>query len=760
MRWMLRHPRLALALLALLILLPGPVLLQINLDNAPETYVPEDAPAVLLENELRETFPQDEVLVALFEGEQVFEADFLTRLNALTEALEGDDRVERVLGLTSTDHIRATHDGFAVEPLVDAGDLKRLDASGWRERALGDTFAPGLIVSETGDATALVVRPHVLEDSLQRLELERLLRHSIADHGLEGELTAVAGHVALDVAQLRAMIGDLALLVPGTMGIGLLLLWWLFRRWLVVGLAAATISAVTGSALALLVLTGKPFTLVTAIMPPLLTALTVAMMMHFFNAVLHAAQRGCHGRARVEAALQAVARPTLFMALTTAAGLASLSVSPIRPIETFGQVSAVGVLLAAVCVLVLLPTLLAHYDRGPWTGQRRGMRQLDRALRFSAHLAMRRAGWVVAAAVLLFALAIPQIRHVEVETDLYAFFDEKHEIIQATRQVESHLAGVMAMEVVFDGPDWDSLTAPERLQAIHAVQDWADSRPEVDHSLSLPDLVAEMHWAFNEEDPDYRTLPDSEPLIAQYLFIYDGQDLWDVVDRDFSRSRLLLNLNVTGAAELNALMADLREHLRAEPPADLKWDIAGMGRLFADQERLLIQGQLHSLLVVVALLSVLMLLMWRSVPVAALSIIPNVAPVAMIFAMMGVLGIWLDMATAMIASVAIGIAVDDTIHILHDYLRRRRAGSPVTWALARTFRRTGRAVTATTLVLVGQFLLLTLSDFHPTAAFGWLTAFGLVVALVFDLLVLPAMFVVWDRLRMAWFRARLTQAQN
>lgn len=747
MRAMLGHPRIALALLAFLVLLPGPVLMQMNLDNAPEVHFPAGAPAVLLDSELRETFPQDQVLVALFEGKQLFEIDFLTRLGALAEALERNDRIERVLGLTSTDHIHATPDGFAVERLVDINNLERMTAPGWRERVVGDTFAPGLIVSESGDATALVVRPDVLEDSLQRLELEQLLRRTIVEHGLEEELTAVAGHVALDVAQLRAMIDDMAVLVPGTMGIGLLLLWWLFRRWLVVGLAAATISAVVGSTLALLVLTGNPFTLITAIVPPLLTALTVAMMMHFFNAVLQAAQRGYEGKARVEAALSAVARPTLFMALTTAAGLASLSVSPIRSIETFGQISAFGVLVAAMCVLVLLPAILVRYDHGPWARQRRGMRHLDSLLRLSAHLAVRRAGWVVVAAVLLFALAIPQIRHVEVETDLYAFFDESHEINRATRQVESHLSGVMAMEVIFDGLDWDSLMVPERLKAIASVQQWLDDRPEVDYSLSLPDLVAEMHWAFNDEDPDYRTVPDSEPLIAQYLFIYDGQDLWDVVDRDFTRSRLLLNLNVTGASELNTLIGELRDHLRTESPTDLEWDIAGMGRLFADQERLLIQGQIHSLVVVVGLLLALMLLMWRSVPVAAASMVPNLIPIVFIFSLMGLLGIWLDMATAMIASVAIGIAVDDTIHILHGYLRRRRAGSPVAWAVARSLRQSGRAVTATTIVLVAQFLLVSLSDFQPTSNFGWLTAFGLIVALIYDLLVLPALLVLGERFR-------------
>ncbi|WP_019571972.1 RND family transporter [Thioalkalivibrio sp. ALMg3] len=749
MRWLRGHPLLALGILALLILLPGPVLLQVNLDNAPESYFPEDAPAVTFDRELRERFPQDQVLVGLFTGSDLFEADFLERIDALARDMEADPAVERVLSVTTLDHIRATADGFTVDRLVDGRALDERSPEQWRERVLRDRFAPGLVAGTGGEALAVIVRPHALDNSLQRLQLERLLRDRIGAHDLEDELAAIAGHIALDVAQLRAMVKDLAFLVPGTMTVSLLLLWWLFRRPLVVVLSAATISAVTGPAIALLILLDRPFTLISAILPPLLTALTVAMLMHFFNAMLHAAQRGHQGRARVEAALAAVARPTWFMALTTAAGLASLQVSSIRPIETFGLIGAFGVLVAAAVVLLLLPAIMGRWDHGDWLTPKRGLLLLDRVTALAAHLAIRRAGWVLLATAILLALAIPQIRHVEVETDLYAFFDDNHSITQATRAVESELSGVMALEVVFDGPDWDSLQDPERLQAIQRVQHWLDQRPEVDYSLSLPDLVAEMHWAFNEEDPAYRRIPDDPNLVAQYLFIYDGRDLFDAVDRDFERSRILLNLNAHGARSINALMDDLRGYLEANPPADLEWDMAGMARLFADQERLLIQGQLHSLYAVAAMITLLMLLMWRSVPLTLLSMIPNLAPVAMIFALMGLLGIWLDMATAMIASVAIGIAVDDTIHILHNYRRRRGRGSPVAWALARSFRRSGRAITATTIVLVAQFLLLALSDFQPTAAFGWLTAFGLIAALLFDLLVLPAMLVVAHRLSRA-----------
>ena len=744
--WMLDRPRFALALLVLLLLAPGPILIQMELDNAPEVYFPRDAPAVLFDQSVRERFPQEQVIVALFEGDDLFQSAFLQTFHAIAQAMEAETLVERVLAVTTADHIRATPDGFAVEPLVDPRDLTALPPEQWRERILGDRFAPGLLAARDGRALALVVRPRALENSLQRLELEQRLRTEIADKGLAPHLTAIAGHVALDVAQLRAMLSDTLTFIPATTAIGLLLLWWLFRRKLVVVLAAVTIGAVLNATLLILVLAGKPYTLISSIILPLLSALSIAMLMHLFNAVLHAAQRGLVGRARIRAALDAVARPTVFTALTTAAGLSSLAVSPIRPIETFGLVAAAGVLIIAAVILLVLPALILRYDRAAWVQpRRRGVRVLDRFTGACARLAIRRAGWVVAGAVILLAVGIPQIRHVEVETDLYAFFADDHPISVATRRVEDRLSGVMALEVVFDAPDRDGLHDPERLREIQRVQQWLDQRPEVDYSLSLPDLVEQMHWAFHGEDPDYRALPDNERLIAQYLLVYDGNDLHDVVDRDYQRARLLLNLNAHGARALNALIDDLRSHLAAEPPADLEWELAGMGRLFADQERLLIQGQVRSLFAVAFLLSVLMLLLWRSPGMAALSMVPNVSPVLLIFIVMGVLGIWLDMATAMIASVAVGIAVDDTIHIVHGYLRRRRAGASPAWAIARTFRQSGRAVTATTIVLSAQFLILAFSAFQPTASFGVLTALGVGTALLFDLLLLPAMLIVAQR---------------
>jgi len=143
----------------------------------------------------------------------------------------------------------------------------------------------------------------------------------------------------------------------------------------------------------------------------------------------------------------------------------------------------------------------------------------------------------------------------------------------------------------------------------------------------------------------------------------------------------------------------------------------------------------------------LMVVIWRSVSAAVLCMIPNIAPVLIIFMTMGALGIWLDVATAMIATMAVGIAVDDTIHVYHGYSKRVARGVNPVWALARTYHHAGSAIMATTIVLCTQYLLLTLSDFVPTSRFGFLSAVGIFAALIFDLLVLPALLVLIGRKR-------------
>ncbi len=729
------------ALVLLALLLSAPVLLlRLDINNSPYTYFPNDIPAVKIDRELRAHFPSDQVFVLLFEGVALYSDGFLEAFDHLGLVLEDHPWVERVHSVTRQDHIRATEDGFEVVPLIDVENLADTRPAERRTLAINDRFASRVLISGDGEALAMIVVPTELENSLQRLELQRHILTEVDTHRLRGYLTAMAGQIPLDVAELQSMLHDNLVFIPATTITGLLLIWWLFRRLLAVAISGLLVGAVVTSTVAVYVLFDQPFTLVSSIVPPLLAALTIATLIHVFTALYHASSMGLEGEARVRRAMAGIHRPILYTTLTTAAGLASLAASQVVPVAVFGLVSAVGVLLIYILVAWVLPGLLSRLDRQPWHHVQGGLRYLDRLVRRLSRLGLRRAGLVLVLTAALLCMLAPALWKVQAETSFREFFQPDHPIRLATDRIEDRLVGITSLEVLFQADDEAGLRSPDRLRGIRAFQRWAETQPEIDHSLSPADFVEEMHAAFHGDDPAFRRIPDNPDLISQYLFIYDGQDLYDLVTEEFDLARVTLNLNVHQANRISEVIERIRARLQVV--GDMDWAVGGFGRLFADMEDLLVQGQARSLLGALGLIFLLMLVLWRSFTDAMLCMIPNLSPVLLIFILMGLLGIWLDMATVMIASVAVGIAVDDTIHVYHGFRDRLRKGVDPVIAIARTYRHAGRAVMTTTLILCAQFFLMGTSNFVPTANFGLLTGVGLIAALVFDLLVLPAILAL------------------
>jgi uncharacterized protein len=731
--------------LLIIAILPNILLPNLNINNAPKTFLPSDQPSVIFDNKIRETFPDDEVIILLFEGVALFSDGFLNAYHELGETFADHELIDDVISLTRQDHISGSDDGFLVDPLIDIDSLDDSQPSERLKHAVSDRFAKNSLVAKDGSAIAMVIIPQALNDSIRHLALEEEILSIIKTHQLEGYLSVMAGEIATDVAQMRAILRDNMLFIPATVILGLLLVWWLFHRMIAVIVTGVTTGAVVSSTITFYVLFQQPFNSISGIIPPLLSALTIAALVHLFNALHYASKRGLIGRARVNAALAEIKRPALFSALTTSAGLASLGLSPIPPISVFGLTSAVGVLLIYVIVIHILPPIFSRFDLRDWPSRKSGLALMDKMVKKLFHLGIKYPTPIVATILLALALTAPYIAKIQVETNIQEFFPPSHPLRVATNHIEEKLVGTTPLEIIFSAEQPDVLIQPAVLHHLKDLQRWLEKQPEVDKTVSVADFVEEMNWGFHAQQNDFLTIPDDPDLISQYIFIYDGEDMFDFIDEDYQQARLTMNVNVHGANEISELMGRIEQYLARNPPPGAKWRITGAGRLFADQETLLTQGQIYSLGGALALIFILMLALWRSVKDTLICMIPNLSPIVLIFIIMGWLGIWLDMATAMIASVAVGIAVDDTIHIYHGFIHRVRNGVHPVFALARTYHQAGRAVMTTTIILCSQFLLLLASAFVPMGHFGILTSVGLLAALVFDLLLLPALLILFFR---------------
>ena len=678
-------------------------------------------------------------MIALFEGDELFSPAFLGALDRVAKKMETHSSVDRVLTLTTIEHIDATADGFAVSLLVDPDDLAARTPAEWKARVLDDQLAPGVIVSKDGKAVALVVRPIVLKERLARRDILIALDAAIRAEKLDAYQTATAGTVAQTVEELRSLWRDSAIFIPLTVVIGLVLLWWVVGRvrpMIIGGLAMGTVVSVS---VAGIVASGQAYTPITAMIPTLMAAYTTATLLHLYAAIQRGRIALLSRPQRIARALKDTFIPGLFNVLTTGAGLLSLLWVDIPPVQTFGLSGAIGTLMVFLVVFILVPPILLRWDTPRWPRRRSGLAHARYIATAVAVFSLRNARAVLIGTLLLVAATIPLALQVKVESNLIEFFAPDHSISRSTARVEAKLSGVTTMEIVLTASERDGLKNPATLAQIKALQTWLEQQPEIDRSFSLVEVVEEMNRAFSGEDLGDHALPTNRRLVEQLLLIYDGEDLYELVNREFQRGHIALNLNVHGANEIGQVIERIETHLAARPIPGIDTEMAGFGRLFSDQEDRIVVGQVKSFLSAFLQILLLLALLFRSFRGALICLVPNLAPLFFIFVMMGVSGIALDVATVLIAGVILGITVDDTIHLYHGYLHRIRRGVSPVFAIIRSVEASGRAVVAISIVLIAQFSLLGMSDFRPTAHFGMLCAVGLFAGQLFELLLMPAL---------------------
>ncbi|MBI5256431.1 MAG: MMPL family transporter [Burkholderiales bacterium] len=752
---------LALAIVLLLHGVGGALMLRLSFNNSPEVYYPADAPAMAVRDALRKDFPSDEVLTVLFQGDDLYTENFLRRLQAMSNELRDHPLVDRVASVLSVEKIAGSRDGFSVSPLIDLKSLKKASSEDIKRRVLADRFAPGTLASRDGRYLAVAVRPKTLADSGQRLAVKIATAAAINRAGLRSHYAGDAGPVTMDVAQLESILRDTATFVPLTVGIGLALLWWVVGRIRPVVIGALGMSTVVLPTVGAIAAFQQPYTMASAIVPTLLSAYTLATLMHLYAGIQRAQEAGLRRAERLDRALHETFKPGMFNVLTTAAGLLSLVFVPVPPVQVFGVAGAFGTLLVFITVYVLLPPLLLRWDKHRWPVHRKsGMKVLGRVAGRITMFSMRYPKSVIVGMLVLLVATFPLVRQVKVESDLLTFFSPNHPAVRHTRLVEAKFMGVTSLEISLRGAERDSLQSVERLRALREFQRWLEEQPEVDRTLSMADLVEEMHWAMNGEQAAQRGLPPTDRLLRQYLLVYDGTDLYELVNRDFERGRVLVNLHIHGAQEIGDMIVRIKRRLETQPIPGVQAEVGGQGRLFADQVNLLVSGQSSSFIGAFGQIFFFMLVLWRSFAAASICMVPNLAPLYFVFVLMGAAGIYLNMATVMIASIVLGITVDDTIHLYHGYKERLERGISPIFAAARSFESSGRAVMAISILLVTQFLLLFGSDFIPTSNFGLMTAVGLFAGQWCELLLMPALMVLASARRQAAARAAAADASG
>ncbi|HDQ41687.1 MAG TPA: RND transporter [Desulfonatronum sp.] len=717
-----------------------------TVDNV-DYFVLEDDPDAAYYEEIKTIFGDDEFFVVAFQTSDIFTSEVLTKLQAITNDLEQLPGVRDVQSLANVDYIDGSQEYFEVRPFLQSIPAHPEALALLRRQALGQPLYVPNLLSGDGRTTAIVVFPEKHpEDGGFRKDLLQETQRILGGHQEFVQRFHLAGWTVTNLSLSQYMKSDIATFIPITYLLIMGILWLFFRNARLTLIGLANISVCMAATMGLFALSGITLNNVTTIVPPLIMALVLADTVHIFShldqKILEQTPDRFTALAKV---LQRVIVPSFLTSLTTAVGFLSLAVSHIPPIKEFAYMASAGMIFKFFLTFFLLPPLLLFCDPEKIFHASEKKQGLNFLLGGIWRLVSMQGRWVIIAATALVAGCLWSATHIKVETNLLEYFKSSSPMRQDLDFVETNLGGVGTLDISLRAPTMDAFLEPRNLKIIDQVQQFIDTRPFVDATISFTDFLKDMNQAFHNGDTGQYILPDSRELVAQYLLLYDSEDIDDFMTSTYDHARIAVRISdhrSTGQAEL---ISGIQDFINAMEPHGLTVRITGRAVHNVNTIKALVDGQVYSLAIAVGVISLIMFIGLRSLRIGLMSFIPNLFPIVLNFGIMGALGIPLNTATALISVVALGIAVDDTIHFLTEYTTNRRLGMGRKASLERATMEKGPALTITSIILCAGFGVMIFSQFVPTISFGALSAVIMLTALAGDILLLPALILGMNR---------------
>lgn len=744
--WILDHPRGILAVIAGLTIVFGAATQHLETDHTAGSFVSDEDEFVQEFREVGRIFGRSEtILYVVFHDTDVFAADFLEQLDSLTARVEGLTGVQNVLSLANVPHLIRRNGGLVSAPIYDA----ELPAEEMRRRLERQPFLEGLLISEDGDATLAMIRiDPVFNATPERVDL--VVRIAALVETLPGE-AALAGFPYLRTNYAQRVSREAPLFTLLSLIISLAFLFLTFRSWRAVLLPTVIVVLGITWTFGLMAMLGQKLNIVTSVLPALLVIIGMATAIHLTTKFFDQFELLRDRRAAILETVKTVGMATFLTCLTTAVGFAVLVLSGNRLLIGFGLFSAIGILILYLLSITLIPLAYVRF-REP----RESVISLvthDRFARFfdaKSRLIQRHSGIFLAIAALLIVGGI--VGALRISTDIFVFSDfyENDPLRRDLAVFEQEFGGVLPMEVVIESDREGRFKTLGSMRQLEQLQARVSTFEPVGMSLSPVDLVKMGNQAYFGGHPGAYRLPSSYelPFLQEALgrFIGGSPDsammnqLPMLVDSTFSRARLFLGVGDIGTEQMNQLSDTVSALAQsAFDGPEFNVTVTGTAVMSTRSGESLVRNLIVSLGVALLIISILMALLFRSRMLTFISLAPNVIPLLVVGGVMGFFQITLKPSTALIFSLAFGIAVDDTIHFLAKYRIHRDEGHPRDEAIRLTLRQTGKAILFTSLVLISGFLVFTRSGFGGTVNMGALTALTLLVALIANLFLLPAL---------------------
>ncbi len=753
--WITSRPKTWLAVGLLIIMACGAFIPTLTIDPRAESFLPDDHAARMYRDTVEEIFGLTDPMVIAVKNDQtngVFNPQSLELVRWLTDEVSKMDAVnsDRVVSLTTEDDIIGTNDGMLVEPFISDPITTQAQANKVREDVMDFPLYVGSLVSRDASMTLVVIE--IPDENLAPQAYEDLLALVERAPIKNGESLHVAGDAAVSGYLITYINADAARLVPLSVIIITLLCMLSFRTYQGVMLPGLVIAAATASAVGIMAAMGDPIYVITTSMPILLVGVAVADSIHILSQYYDemAENPDADQRELVISSMGKMWRPVLLTTITSMIGFLGVYASSyMPPMQTFGLYSIIGLGMAGVYSLIIVPAAQMLFKPLPSKAFKNNVgNEPDRFAKFMSSIG----AWVLPNSKTVLGLGLLVCigggigaMNLVVDEAWVNNFQKSDPIYVANDVINESMDGTNNLDIVIETANNEDLFKPENLRKIEALQRYVETLPNVGGTTSIVDYIKQMNRALAEDNKAQYLIPNDANLISQYFLLYstsgDPTDFEEEIDYDYRLALVRARISTGFFQQNKQVIESLQVYLDNEfNNTEIKASLSG--RVYVDYEWLenLLGMHYKGVLFALILVWLISVISFKSIYGGTLALVPVILATLSVYAVMGITGITLAVGTTMTSAIALGIGIDFSIHTLDRIkLLITEKGMAPDEALQMIYPSTGRALLFNFFAVFAGFGLLGFSYVPPLSNLGILIAFAVLVSFLSSMTVLPAL---------------------
>ena len=759
MTYAAEHVWAVLLALGIISLLSAGQLSQLQIMVTADSMLEKGTPAWEYFVSTEKTFGAEDTTVIVLRDAEIFNRDKLLQVRAALAEIEKLPKVTRTSSLFSTRNLRNVEDTIHLRPYLESLPQTPAEVETLRAEAVRNPLVLGNLISADGQTMAINV---FLQRPLSDPHFDRVMTEAI-----EQAIAPLRAHIEsvyqVGAAAMRSDLGnriraDQRVFLPLSILVLLLTLALTLRRATAVLMPLLTAGISVLWTLGLMGWLGIPLNIMTSIVPALVIIIGSTEDIHLLAEHAAGLRKGLDRRGAIAHMADNMGTAVLLTFVTTYLGFLSIALNQIELLYQFGLVASTGLFFNFIVTVTLAPVMLRSIGhQGPAMNhpQRQASHWFEHwALRWLGAV-QRHRGWVLIGTGVLFVAALGAATQLRINHNLLDYLDQDSGLRSNLDRVHRQLSGVHSFSIIVDSGIDNTFHQVRYLEEVQKIQGFLEDSGEFDRSFSFADFIALVNTLMEGEGEGgshQLWLPGSDDLVREYLLFIRHRDIAGLVSENFDKARILVRHNISSSEALNQAIGKLRTYIDTHIDSGLRVEITGKSVLSNDAVRQMAQGQLQSLLLVGWVIVALVSILFVSLRAGLIALLPNLLPVAVLFAVMALTGIPLDAGTSMVAAIALGICVDDTMHVMsrfHEELRRHESRQE---ALVAMITAEATPIFATSLALAAGFAVFATSSFQPVVNFGLLSAMVILIALAATFTLTPLLLgsgellTVWDML--------------